>query len=388
MHSLRGFDGMRALACLAVLAHHLAQRLDSHHWLVKGLHAGELGVSLFFVLSGALLAYPFWQAHFSAQTLPRIKEYIKRRAARIIPAYYLVLLVSVLLNMLIAPQDYALPRLLAGLSFIAPYHYISFFPNDINGPLWSIGLEVSCYLLLPLLLMPLWRRKTASLKVAMAWGVALLIVMQLLHYLIVLLFMTDQEGKGWQYGIIGGAKQWLPYWNVASFMGQFLCGVIAAAGIAWYEKQQQLRHYYFDLAFLGAFGLATWMSLNYLVPGAPSQSLGQAYLAPLFSMLCAVALLAAHFSRYCSWLLDNRLFSHIATLSFGIYLWHYLIMEIIRILWVPQYHYMGMEDIAFGLQIGALVVCLSWTIAALSFYLLEKPILNWARGSNKMSRSA
>ncbi|WP_051333694.1 acyltransferase family protein [Aliagarivorans marinus] len=379
MSRLRGFDGMRALACIAVLVHHLVQRLQSHDPLVLGLHAGELGVSLFFVLSGGLLAYPFWRAHLHQQALPRLSDYALRRAARIVPAYYLVLLCSFALNYWLAPHDYAWSRLLAGLTFTAPYHYVSFFSTDFNGPLWSIGLEVSCYALLPLLLWPLLRSRWHGLASAVLWGVGLILLMQLLHALALQWFMTDTEGKGWQYGMIGGAKQWLPYWNVAGFMGQFLCGGLAAALIAGLEKRRQQAHWGFDLLALACFSAIVWASQQWLISGTPNPLTGQPYLAPLAALLFAAILLGLHFSVLGHRLVDNRLFRHIATLSFGIYLWHYLLIEVIRELWVPQYHYMGIQDVALWWQLSAIVVVLSWSLAAFSFYLFEQPILERAK---------
>ena len=57
-----GADGLRALACLLVVWHHTTQRFNpenSSDW-IKGIHflgmRGEVGVSLFFVLSGCLLS--------------------------------------------------------------------------------------------------------------------------------------------------------------------------------------------------------------------------------------------------------------------------------------------------------------------------------------------
>jgi hypothetical protein len=65
---LAGADFIRALACLLVLAHHLVLRLDlgklspSLRPTFEFFRFGNYGVSLFFVLSGFLLARPFWSA--------------------------------------------------------------------------------------------------------------------------------------------------------------------------------------------------------------------------------------------------------------------------------------------------------------------------------------
>ncbi len=67
--SLRGADGICAIACLMVILHHLAQRLDmnTQSQPVRDIKAflmqGNTGVGAFFVLSGLLLSLPFWRRY-------------------------------------------------------------------------------------------------------------------------------------------------------------------------------------------------------------------------------------------------------------------------------------------------------------------------------------
>ena len=103
--SLRGADGLRALACLMVMAHHAFQRLNLpaqpewfqtlQYWFLQG----NTGVSVFFVLSGFLLATPFWSAWTSGERMPSLIDFAKRRAARIMPGYYLNLLLTFAVSM-------------------------------------------------------------------------------------------------------------------------------------------------------------------------------------------------------------------------------------------------------------------------------------------------
>jgi hypothetical protein len=128
---------------------------------------------------------------------------------------------------------YAAERSLAGFFFVSAFHYISFFPSDLNGPFWSISLEVICYALLPLLLLPAWRlipdRDPVRTHKYLVW---VMIGLQLAHFAIVALFPTDAFEKGWQYGNIGGAKEWLPHRNPATFMTMFMLGSYASFAIA------------------------------------------------------------------------------------------------------------------------------------------------------------
>jgi hypothetical protein len=83
---IRGADGFRAIACLMVIYHHVMQRLDplaSPMWVqviqYMGMR-GEVGVSIFFVLSGCLLATPFWNAFIGHTPQPKMRTYFQNRA--------------------------------------------------------------------------------------------------------------------------------------------------------------------------------------------------------------------------------------------------------------------------------------------------------------------
>ena len=93
MHAL---DGLRGLAAVGVVLLHV--------WIYTGANApdksltmdrwmGELRlcVLLFFVLSGFLLALPWIAAARGEREAPRLGSYIARRAARIVPAYWLAM---------------------------------------------------------------------------------------------------------------------------------------------------------------------------------------------------------------------------------------------------------------------------------------------------------
>ncbi|MES1171441.1 MAG: acyltransferase family protein, partial [Actinomycetota bacterium] len=98
-HRIAGADGLRAAAALGVVFSHLFQRLSmgDHGDVILGIQSiamkGAYGVSIFFVLSGTLLSYPFWTAYLSGEKLPSLRRYAKRRAARIVPGFYVALTV-------------------------------------------------------------------------------------------------------------------------------------------------------------------------------------------------------------------------------------------------------------------------------------------------------
>lgn len=381
---LAGADGLRAIACLLVVWHHTAQKLnpEGQSPIVSALHflgmRGEVGVSLFFVLSGCLLSIPFWSAFVERKPFPSIKKYATNRAARIAPAFWLNLIICSILAVSLFNLEFNWQKFSSAFLFINSYNYSTFFPTELNGPLWSIGLEVSCYLLLPIVLYAIFK-VAKSTSFAIAGLVAVIVALQALNPLFIQLFMTDNDQKGWEFGIDGGAKLWLPYWNIGSFFTQFLIGSLAALVIVRLRSMQAKSNRLFDLGFVAsAFG-AILLVVARLTPGAPDSFTQQPYVSPFFALFMAVALVCGSQSVYVSRALDNRVFSWLAKLSFGIYLWHMVVIEIIARKFIANYVYGGVSDVGQWVLLSAIVLGVSIAIAAASWKWVESPILKAAR---------
>lgn len=389
--TLSGADGIRALACLAVIFHHINQRLST--WgqpaVVRDVNAffllGNTGVSVFFVLSGFLLSYPFWKQFFNEGQFPDIKQYALRRAARIMPGYYVSFLVCSLIVVIFnIPSQYFWIRAITGLTFTAGFNYITFFPNEINGPFWSISFEVFCYLLMPVfmyLMFRLFAKKRTFSKALVFWiGVAAFIAF--LNSLIHAWFTPDDVQKGWQFGVVGGAKYWMPNYNPIGFFEHFTVGIIASGIAARLFKSPEVTGSFrrkggFDI--ICALGLSLSFVLLWVERFAPEFSLGfqsQPYFFPLYAILIGVVLAAAPHSNVVGRMLDNRFFRFTAKISFGLYIWHYLIIYIVASTLVKNYQVMGMKDLLSWALVSLAVIAVSYGIAALSYKFIEKPVLD------------
>ncbi len=381
---IAGADGLRAIACLLVVWHHTAQKLNPENTspLIGAMHflgmRGEVGVSLFFVLSGCLLSIPFWSSFVESKPFPSVKKYSLNRAARIAPAFWLNLIVCNILAVWLFNLQFSWQKFSTAFLFINSYHYSTFFPTELNGPLWSIGLEVSCYLLLPFVLFAIF--KTArSAAVAMVGVGAVIVALQALNPLIIQIFMTDDNQKGWDFGMDGGAKQWLPYWNVGSFFTQFLLGSLAALVIVYLRSKQIKVNRLFDLGFMAASIAAILLVDARLTPGTPDALTQQPYVSPYFALMMGVALVCASQSVYVSRVLDNPVFSWLSKISFGIYLWHMVVIEVIARGFKADYVYGGLSDVGQWVLLSAIVLGISIAIAAASWKWFESPILTAVR---------
>ncbi|WP_059015241.1 acyltransferase [Mycobacterium sp. M26] len=148
----RGFlpavEGMRACAAMGVVLTHVAfQTGTSSGVLGRLLHRFDLAVAVFFALSGFLL----WRGHAAAarglRQRPPTGHYLRSRLVRIMPGY----LVAVIVILTLLPEaNHASPTVwLANLTLTQVY-----VPLTLTAGLtqmWSLSVEVSFYLALPIL---------------------------------------------------------------------------------------------------------------------------------------------------------------------------------------------------------------------------------------------
>ncbi|WP_276356091.1 acyltransferase family protein [Cohnella caldifontis] len=399
---LGGADGIRAIACLAVISHHFAQRLSmgDQEAGIREAQAffllGNSGVSIFFVLSGFLLAFPFWRNYLEEKEFPRLGTYLFRRAARIVPGYYLVFLVCMALVLsLDIPTEHFAWRSAAGLTFTAGFHYVTFFPSEIDGPFWSISFEVFCYALMPLFMAGMFALlKKRSFPASFAYWIGAWLIALLLNELVHRYLTPGDENRGWEYGNIGGAKYWMPNYNPIGFFCHFTIGILAA-GIAARMRRPSARIDrlkrlgLFDAA--GAVGLVLAFLMLWSHRHAAEFSASwqhQPYFYPYFAALIAIPLAVGSHSLFLQKLLDNRFFRYTAKVSFGLYLWHYLLVMMVAMYGAKDYLYMGVASLGRWALISAGILAASYLIATLSFYFIEKPVLDWAHGRRSRSKRA
>jgi peptidoglycan/LPS O-acetylase OafA/YrhL len=146
-------DGLRGLAALGVLTLHVwmftVQGAHGRDELVS-LLTGELrlGVVLFFVLSGYLLAGPWVASALEDRPMPRLGRFAVKRAARIVPAYWVAVLGSF---WLLAGSGHHYEVSAGQLPLFAAFgqNYVASAAGRLDPPMWSLVVEVSFYAVLP-----------------------------------------------------------------------------------------------------------------------------------------------------------------------------------------------------------------------------------------------
>jgi peptidoglycan/LPS O-acetylase OafA/YrhL len=384
---LGGADGIRAIACLMVVVAHMGVRLckdvqpDSikNISLLFGTFAS--GVCVFFVLSGFLLSYPFWEAYLNNKPFPDFKIFTLRRAARIFPGFYVSLIVCFFLGFYFRPgAENVVPRLISGLTFTSALSWKTLFPVEFNGPLWSVGFEVLCYFLMPLFMYGLFVFKhNHTLKSGLLWWVGVLAFTLFINHLMLVYGQTDSYRKGWDYGMVGAGKIWWPHYNPVGFFAQYTIGVISA-GLAIHVSKVSKFFIRFDLlAIITTLLLAVllWYMRNKSCYGLSFQE--QPFYYPLFPIGIGLLLISLPNSTFMKDFFDNVFFKLTAKLSFGLYIWHYVMLDTIRVVLNPAYKSGLMNDFSIWILLSVLGFILSYLIAAASWKWIEKPSLDIAR---------
>jgi len=152
---LRHVDGLRAVAALWVVFYHCYVCFYEKAVGPKGpwlwlMSWGHLGVPMFLVISGFCLAMPFLAA---GTALVDILAFLRRRALRILPPYYLVMGTLAALFQIPALQELSGQEPIGLRDVLTHFFMIHNVLGDhifrISGPFWSIALEWQFYLVFP-----------------------------------------------------------------------------------------------------------------------------------------------------------------------------------------------------------------------------------------------
>jgi peptidoglycan/LPS O-acetylase OafA/YrhL len=151
-------DGLRFIAIFSVIMFHLnwfisskTGRAEAADHFTAFLSNGHIGVQLFFVISGFVIALPFAKAHLLNGSRPRLGRYLLRRLTRLEPPYILNLLFRFALLPLATPDTFGIlfPHLLASMGYL--HNIIYGRMSTINFVAWSLEIELQFYLLAPLI---------------------------------------------------------------------------------------------------------------------------------------------------------------------------------------------------------------------------------------------
>ncbi|OMC10787.1 acyltransferase [Mycolicibacter heraklionensis] len=315
--------GVRAVAAILVVGTHAAYTTGKYTHGYAGLLGSrmEIGVPIFFVLSGYLLFQPWVRAAAFGRPDPSVRRYARNRVRRIMPAY----VVTVLLAYVIYHYRTAGPNpghnpigLLRNLTLTQIYtdNYMFGYLHQGLTQMWSLAVEVAFYAVLPLLayatLVWLCRRQWRPGLLLAGLAAAAAITPAWLTLVHTTDFLPD------------GARLWLPGY-LAWFVAGMMLTVLQAMGVRCY-------------GFVAIpLALICYLIASTPIAGEPTTSpakLSEALVkAGFYAAIAAlvVAPLALGNRGWYARLLASRPMVWLGEISYEIFLVHLVLMEVVMV---------------------------------------------------------
>jgi peptidoglycan/LPS O-acetylase OafA/YrhL len=315
--------GIRAVAAVLVMLTHAAYTTGNytHGYIGLVYSRMEIGVPIFFALSGFLLFGPWVKAAESGGAPPSVRRYAWHRVRRIMPAYAVTVFAAYVLYHFHAAgpnPGHTWMGLLRNLSLTQIYtdHYLFSYLHQGLTQMWSLAVEVAFYVVLPplayLLLVVLCRRRwRPRLLLTGLAGVALITPAWL-----ILVHTTDV--------LPDGSRLWLPTY-LSWFIGGMMLAVLQSMGVRAYA-----------LACV-PLAVACYFIVSTPIAGAPTTSPAELrealFKASFYAAIAAlmIAPLALGDRGLYAKFLASRPMVFLGEISYEIFLIHLLTMELVMV---------------------------------------------------------
>lgn len=370
-------EGYRAVAALAVLVSHTA----GHVWFIRtdepGAHLldnlGNFGVAVFFVISGLVVTRPFIHASLAGTPRPATAPYLIRRALRVYPAYWVALVVWAAF----ASDELRRPGSPIGIFFLVD-PYVSPEEGWLTGLFvsWSLTVELIFYLFVPVYAVAVGAvaRRSATRDgrlVVHLVGVAILYLTAFAYRSAVGDHFTDLPPT---------TIHWLP-----GFLDWFALGILLAVVTSYRDLGGRVPTW--AVALPRRTG-ASWTlaALAYLLivllkgdqllfqrAESPAQMSWRFFFQGMAAFWFVVpAVLGSREQTAMAWFRSTRLV-FLGTVSYGIYLWHPIVMmwfEELLVDWTPR---------GRAIVLTLVVTAVTVPIAMASYYWVERPMIRLGR---------
>ena len=344
-------DGLRAIAVLSVVFHHFNPKI---------FPGGYIGVDIFFVISGYLIA-GIIKKEIEENRFSFVNFY-ERRVRRIFPALFSVLIFTIILSYYyLLPSDFivTLRGLVSTLFFFSNLVFwkdfeAGYFAATDDGliPLvhtWSLSVEEQFYLFFPLLLFFLYKFKFKVVSIVFSLILLFIISLFLSEY-----FVTD--------------KPVAVFFLTPFRIWELLAGTLLVFNILPTVKNRVLN----ELLSMIAFSMIIYPSFFY---NEVTKFPGISALLPVVGSAMIIQL-GKSGNTFIKSILEIRLILFIGLISYSLYLWHWPILVFSKHLSI---NFPILNNI-FALLIISIIV------SSLSYFYIEQPFRG-KEGLNFISRS-
>jgi peptidoglycan/LPS O-acetylase OafA/YrhL len=360
---LAGIEGVRGLAALSVLAHHVWFHSSGQRGFgVAPLDALfshlRLGLAAFFMLSGFLLYRPFAAAALAQEGRVDLRRYARSRILRIIPAYWAALVIVLLLT----PRTFDVQAIAKNFLFLQSYWSQT---EWIIIPGWTLCVEMAFYAALPVIGWATY--KYAASRATRRDRVTCCITVPSAFFVITPLYKVFAYTLGW------------PTHALPAYLDQFAVGMLLAVALAFWRDAGSPQPRFLSAGLLSA-GIVVGALATSLTLGDPrsymTSPFGVLLYEPLMAGSFALILASALFTERktsLSWFLAWRPIAWLGVVSYGIYIWHSPVIHAVDATG-------GIATLAWSLPV---VAAGALACAALSWYGLERHALALKSGSRK-----
>jgi len=385
------FDSLRAIAALSVFVIHLpfAYRLATDNPVRPYLLAMNVGVALFFLISGFLLYRPFARARYAGEARPATASYARRRVLRIVPAYWVALPLVVLL---LGASGEAAPA----TEVFSPRGALAYFgfgqvygSNTLFGGIsaaWTLCVEAAFYALLPLWALLMRRIPCASPRAFLRSELLALAGLFAIGLIWTSVAVASENVTAAALVDVTLNEPWR--YVFPAYLDHFALGMgLAAVSVVVAERAARpsavraidRAPWLPWIVALLAFFLAA--NLDALFPGSRAAQLVATH--ELQAVFAFAVMLPAVFGDPARGmvrrLLASRALLWTGLVSYGLYLWHAAIIQKLAG-WSALG---GLGWVGFS----ALALSLSLAAAAASFYAVERPAMRLGRRLSPRHRS-
>ena len=354
MKYIKGLDTLRAFAVMFVIIYHWGLPLPDgpgKHFLQELIPSGPFGVTLFFVLSGFLITSILLEARTTAKTRLRvIRNFIIRRILRIFPIYYVTIFVLTWIGYPFIREN--LDWLLSYTSNILVFRNHSW--NSFSHT-WSLSVEEQFYLIWPWCIVFVTEKYLKYIFIA-----------ALLIGLMAIVFVSKIHPDTW--GLL----------LTPACLGAFGIGGF----YAWASREPRSRERFMRMiALLMPLSIGLHFYWSFSAAGGHFN-----YLSRIIDSIISIWLIHKTMTIRSGWIktkiLENPTLNKIGQISYGIYLYHYVIpwfygrMVADHFSGNPAIHTFFTNSYITWFLMLAFVLALSLA----SFHLFERPIVNLKKG--------